>query len=148
MGDFLNPFDAVTDVRRRLYRVLDTALPAAAVQPRGFTPPLNVVKDGDGYIITVELPGLDREAISVELEDNILTISGERAADIDAAAEVTYRRERPFGAFRRSLALPAGQAHDVSAQLADGVLTVRVQAADAASDTPAKNTGDSVEEGS
>lgn len=120
-----DPFDHLTDLRRRLYRVLESAAPAGPAAPTPYSPPLDICHTPEGVVITVELPGVKREAIAVELEGDLLTISGERPA-LPAEAGTVHRQERPTGRFARSLSLTQGRDREISASLADGVLTVRV----------------------
>lgn len=120
--------DAIVDLRRRLYRALE-GRPEAC--PEGtadrYTPPLDIVHLPEALLISVELPGVEREDIEVVLEGNLLTISGERKTAEAEAGRHFYRRERPRGRFSRSLALPGATEQDLSANLKDGVLTVTVK---------------------
>jgi HSP20 family protein len=120
--------DSILDLRRRLYRMLDGTAGAMnrAATTAPFTPPLDVLRTPEGFSITVELPGLSREDIEVELQGNLLTISGERKADADAGQQ-WLRRERPSGRFSRSLALPTRNHEELAATFKDGVLTVKVR---------------------
>lgn len=120
--------DSLMNLRRRLYRTLEAGFGPAAAPGATFTPPLDVVAERDGLTITVELPGMAREDIEVELQGNLLTIAGERRT---TGAQGFYRRERPTGRFRRALALPTSDHEELSASLKDGVLTVKVRRAKA-----------------
>jgi len=123
--------DGLLNLRRRLYRTLDAGFGPAEAPGETFTPPLDVVAAPDGLTITVELPGMAREDIEVELQGNLLTIAGERRTTGADGAQGFYRRERPAGRFRRALALPTSDHEELSASLRDGVLTVRVRRAKA-----------------
>lgn len=117
--------DMILDLRRRLYRALESQAVERAQASAGFTPPLDIVVSPDAILITVELPGLSREDIHVQLQGDLLTISGERQAPTADLGDF-YRCERPCGVFSRSLALPAVDADQMTASLKNGVLTVRV----------------------
>lgn len=120
--------DALLDLRRRLYRALESEAAGAEQAGVGFTPALDIVSRGDdGMVVTVEMPGVARDDVNVELEGSTLSISGERKV----REARFHRRERACGRFQRSLALPAGN-WELSASLRDGVLTVRVKKAQAA----------------
>jgi HSP20 family protein len=70
---------------------------------------------------------MTHEDVKLEIEDNVLTVSGERAAEHTEGEQGFYRLERAFGSFSRSLTLPKGVDGDaVSASFADGVLEVRI----------------------
>ena len=74
-----------------------------------------------------ELPGLSDEEVNIQLQDNVLTISGERTAEHETQQEGYYRLERAFGGFSRSLTLPDGIDPDaVHAQFDRGVLELRI----------------------
>ncbi len=90
----------------------------------GWVPPLDVRETEDEYVVLVDLPGVKQEDVSVELVDNVLTISGTR---VPAAGEQAWRNERPYGSFTRSLTLPQGIESDaIAATYTDGVLTLHV----------------------
>lgn len=92
-----------------------------------FTPAVDVVDTEQGYELKVEVPGVKPEDISVSLENNVLTLKGERKFE-DAKEERGYRRiERRYGSFTRSFVLPEGVNHEgIQAAAKDGVLTISV----------------------
>lgn len=124
MTQLTDQLDAILDLRRRLYRALDGGAQPRETPVTAFAPPLDIVRLPDAIEITVELPGLCREEVDVVLEGDLLTISGERKP---LEPEGLFRRERPCGAFKRSLSLPGVSEQDLTATLKDGVLTVRVK---------------------
>lgn len=78
---------------------------AAAVPSRAWSPRVDIREDADRYLVLADLPGVDPQRIAVEMDGNVLTISGERdGADVDASQP--SRIERRSGPFRRSFALP------------------------------------------
>jgi HSP20 family protein len=86
-----------------------------------------VTQDGD-LVIRAELPGVKQEDVDISLHDNVLTISGERRAEQEEERGGYHIRERRYGSFRRSVALPEGiDESKISAHYEDGVLEVRVQ---------------------
>ena len=94
---------------------------------RRWIPPMDLVETGDHYVLRADLPGLSDEDVNVQLEDNVLTISGERKADHETQQEGYYRLERASGAFSRSLTLPEGVDPDgVQANFDRGVLEIRI----------------------
>lgn len=84
---------------------------------------LDVKDTDDGIEITLEAPGVDRDDVSISVEDNVVTISGEKKAD-SQRKEGGYRiAERMYGAFSRSIALPGGvDADKITASMDKGVL--------------------------
>lgn len=89
--------------------------------------PLDVAESPSEYILTAELPGVSMESVSVNVEDNVITIAGEKPAPEDTQDLRYHRIERPYGAFQRSLALPRNVDSDqVSAKYETGVLTIKI----------------------
>ena len=94
---------------------------------RRWLPPMDLIETADHYVLRADLPGLSDGDVNVQLEDNLLTISGERKAEHEAQQEGYYRLERAFGAFSRSLTLPDGVDPDsVQAHFDRGVLEIRI----------------------
>lgn len=120
-----DPFEMMADLRRRLYRLLESNALQPTAPLASFRPPLDIARDSDGLVITVELPGVAREEVDVRLEGDLLTISGERKSEAMAGGRVQHR-ERPTGRFLRSLHLAGGDYRQAEAVLRDGVLTVTV----------------------
>ncbi len=90
-------------------------------------PAMDLVEAGDDFVLRADLPGLTEQDVNIELEDNVLTISGERKADHEERQEGYYRVERSWGTFSRSLTLPEGvEPAAVSARFDHGVLEVRI----------------------
>ena len=94
---------------------------------RRWIPAMDLVETGDHYVLRADLPGLADDDVNIQLEDNVLTISGERKAEHGDQHEGYYRLERAFGAFSRSLTLPDGVGPDgVQAHFDRGVLEIRI----------------------
>jgi HSP20 family protein len=88
---------------------------------------MDLVETDDHFVLRADLPGLSEDDVDIELEDNVLTVSGERKADHESRSEGYYRVERASGSFRRSLSLPEGVDPDaIEANFDKGVLEVRV----------------------
>src|SRR5437763_11996141 len=75
---------------------------------RRWIPAMDLVETEDDFALRADLPGLSEEDVNIELEDNVLTISGERKVAHEERKEGYYRVERAFGNFSRSLTLPGG----------------------------------------
>jgi HSP20 family protein len=98
-----------------------------AERTRRWLPAMDLVESKDHLILRADLPGLSEDDVSIEIKDNVLTVSGERKAERTDENEGYYRFERAFGAFSRSLTLPEGIDPDgVDAQFDRGVLEVRI----------------------
>jgi len=92
-----------------------------------WSPPVDIYETTDGIVLKIELPGISKEDVSVEIKDNVLTLKGERLLDPKIKDEHYYRKERSFGKFYRSLSLQDPiKAGLIKASFKDGVLTVEV----------------------
>jgi HSP20 family protein len=90
-------------------------------------PSVDINEDENEYIVTAELPGVRPEDVTVELEDDVLTIRGEKRSEREEKKERRRLVERSYGTFTRSFSLPANADPErVSASFKDGVLTVRI----------------------
>lgn len=99
----------------------------------GWAPALDISERKDAYVVTVELPGVHLDDLQITLEDTLLTIQGERHLANDSSEEQYHRIERRYGAFRRSITLPAHVVADaVEASFEDGVLQIVVPKAEEA----------------
>jgi HSP20 family protein len=93
---------------------------------RHWVPSMDLVETDEYFVLRADLPGLSESDVSIELEDNVLTVAGERKAEHEEK-EGFYRMERSFGQFRRSLTLPDGVDPDgIAATFDKGVLEVRI----------------------
>jgi HSP20 family protein len=93
---------------------------------RRWIPAMDLVEAGEHYVVRADLPGMTEADVTIEIENDVLTISGERKTETEDKHEGFYRLERTTGAFSRSLALPEGiDPATVSATFANGVLEVR-----------------------
>jgi HSP20 family protein len=98
-----------------------------AFQRGGWLPQIETFRRGDKLVLRADLPGLRKEDVDVEIEDGILTISGERSNENEEDREGYYHSERSYGQFQRSLALPEGVTGDnTEATFKDGVLEVTI----------------------
>jgi HSP20 family protein len=94
---------------------------------RRWVPATDLVETEGEFVLRADLPGLSESDVNIELEDSVLTISGERKAEHEENGEGYYRVERSYGSFRRSLTLPDGvDPEAVKATFERGVLEVHV----------------------
>lgn len=115
-----------TTLQSELNRFFNTAFdqPTAG---RRWVPAMDLIEVADHYVLRADLPGLSHEDVKIEVEDTVLTLSGERARDPREGHDGFFRLERPTGAFSRTLTLPQGvDADAISATFADGVLEVSI----------------------
>lgn len=107
----------------RLWRLLEWDLPAPT---RSWVPPVDIYETKEGeLVVKAELPGLRREDLDVTVENNVLTIRGERRYEHEDRSGRVHRVERSYGEFCRSFTLPADVDSDhIRAEYRDGTLTV------------------------
>ena len=92
-----------------------------------WVPAMDLMEADDHFVLHADLPGLAEDDVSIEIQDNTLTISGERKSEHEERQRGWYRLERSFGRFSRSLTLPEGvNADAVTAGFDKGVLEVRI----------------------
>lgn len=94
---------------------------------RRWIPAMDLVETDDHFVLRADLPGLGEDDVKLEVEDRVLTVSGERKAEHEDKGEGYYRLERAAGAFSRTLTLPEGvDADAIQASFDKGVLEVRI----------------------
>jgi HSP20 family protein len=126
------PLREFSTLQNEMNRLFNTVFDAPSPGGNGSTlrrwmPAMDLVETGDHFVLRADLPGLSQEDVKIELEDTVLTVSGERRAEHESGGEGYYRVERAFGAFSRSLTLPKGiDPEAVSASFDRGVLEVRI----------------------
>jgi HSP20 family protein len=92
-----------------------------------WAPALDISERKDAYLVTVELPGIEADDLEITMEDGLLTIQGERYFAHDSSEQHFHRVERRYGAFRRSITLPAHvMAEGIEATVDNGVLQILV----------------------
>ena len=94
---------------------------------RSWYPETDVSETPEHLILRLEVPGLTRDHIRISVENNVLTVRGEKQQETTSEDESFYRTERSYGAFERSFSLPAhSDANHVQATLDNGVLTIKL----------------------
>jgi len=127
-------FDRLSSLRDEVNRLFDFSWPSRdSGLFSGWSPALDVFDDKDNLVVKAELPGLKKEEINVSIHDGVLTLSGERKRETEKKEGETFRSERYFGKFQRSVTLPtAVDSNKVNATYKDGILTVELPKAEEA----------------
>jgi HSP20 family protein len=136
-GAFMsNPFGFMRRMTDEMNRIFENAGMGTALAPFGGTqqggmgtwmPQIEVQQRNNELVVRADLPGLKRDDVTVEVEDGVLTLSGERRQENEEERQGFYRSERSYGSFYRAIPLPEGvNEDDISATFGDGVLEVRV----------------------
>ena len=128
-----DPFGLLRQITSELDRVFEQPFksafrwPTAVADVATWAPQLDVFERDGQLVAKVDLPGLKKEDIKVEVADGYLSVSGERKDEAEERKENFYRCERSYGSFYRAVPLPDGvKADEVKATFADGVLQVSV----------------------
>jgi HSP20 family protein len=117
----------LSDLRYEMDRLFEDAVGGRGRSVSGWTPATNFVETDGAYEASLELPGFDRDDIEVTVDQGVLTIAGERAAEHQDEERTYHLRERSVGRFRRSFSLPSSvSAENVSATFRDGVLRIEL----------------------
>ena len=125
--------DPFRDFQRQMNRLFDDFFGDFPLAERGgsldwasagFVPRVDVSETDAEVKVSAELPGMDEKDVAVELQDDVLTIRGEKKTQSEERGKSWYRREQTSGTFQRSIALPAGvDAAKAKAEFKKGVLT-------------------------
>ena len=127
-------FDRLSSLRNELDRLFDLSWSGRdSGLFSGWSPALDVFDEKDHFVVNAELPGMKKEEIELSFEDGVLSISGERKQSREKTVGETYRSERYFGKFQRSVTLQtAVDSSKISASYKDGVLSVTLPKSEAA----------------
>jgi HSP20 family protein len=127
-----DPRGEVGTLRHRLNRLFDAAQDRSSygrdeLEDTTFAPPIDVLEQEDALVVQAELPGVGREDIELNVENNTLYLRGEKRPDKNVTPESYRRAERTYGRFARTFALPRMyDAQKVQATFREGVLEVRI----------------------
>jgi len=119
-----DPYGELTEMRSRLDRMFEELSPDTGWK---WMPAIDVERSDGNLVMRADVPGFKPGEISIEVEDEMLTISGKHEEKKEEKSKHFLRHERRFGSFSRSIALPSGvDASKISAETHDGVLEVKV----------------------
>src|SRR5450759_4742483 len=119
-----DPFAELGELRSRFDRMFDEF---ADGRERTWTPAIDVVRDNGNLVVRADIPGIKPEEVKIEVEDDILTVSGEHEEHKEEKDKNYVRRERRYGSFSRSMTLPPGvEAKSIKAKTHDGVVEVTI----------------------
>jgi HSP20 family protein len=124
-----SPWRELDEVTNRMARLFDGAGVRSYNDTTLWAPQVNVAETADELVFTAELPGMTQDQVSIELEQNVLTISGEKTEErTEGDEERKYHLwERTYGSFRRAFTLPRPvNADDAAARFENGVLEIRL----------------------
>jgi len=132
-----NPARSLFDLRSNVDRLFEEFFsPDRKIWPESslaVVPAVDLEENDDAFMITAELPGMDKKDIHITFENNVLSISGEKKAEKEMKEENFHRLERSYGKFQRSFELPGYVDREkIDADYKDGVLTITIPKAEEA----------------
>jgi HSP20 family protein len=125
---WLDPFSSLEDVRSEMNRLFDESLfklPKGTNGDTPWSPAVDIIDQKDNILVKADLPGLTKDQIDVNVQDDVLLIKGEKKEEKEIKEKDYVRTERTYGSFYRSFVLPtAVDAKNVKASYKDGVLEI------------------------
>lgn len=120
----VNLFDQFNDEMNRYFSSMRST---AANQEHDWTPAVDIHEEDSRYMLTADIPGVNRNDVEITLEDGVLTVKGERKSETEVAEQGYRRRERIYGTFVRQFNLPdTVDTANISAKAEDGVLKIEI----------------------
>lgn len=127
--DMWDPFREMRSLQDRMSRLFESTLGRPShtedLLTDGWFPAVDIHEDGNNIYLKAEIPGVRKEDLNISLDNNILTIKGEKKQESEGKEENYHRMERYYGSFSRSFTLPATvDSVKVAANCKDGILTL------------------------
>jgi len=97
-----------------------------------WSPSVDITENDNSYTVKVELPGVNKDDVKITMQENVLTIRGEKKQEKESKESNFHRTERSYGAFQRSFSLPSAvKSEKIEASYKDGILTVALPKSEA-----------------
>jgi len=127
----------ISDLNREMNRLFDSFFKGDVADGASFgsswTPAVDILEKEDSYVLEAELPGLKKEDVKISVQDNILTLRGEKKDERKESRKGYLRMETGYGSFTRSFTLPSTiNTSKIEAEFKDGVLKINVPKAEEA----------------
>ncbi len=126
-NNVMDPFRYLLDLQDDMNRLFDVSLARMPkeVLPSEWVPSMDVSEEKDKYVIKADLPGIEQDDIEIEVQDNVLTVKGQRKEEKEEKDKNYLRRECFYGSFERSLTLPTDvDADKAQADYKNGILLI------------------------
>ena len=125
-----DPFRDLVTLRERMNRLFEDVFTSARGEEKdlistSWAPAVDIYEDENQLVLTAEIPGIDEKDIEIKIEDNTLSIQGERKMEKETKEENYHRLERAYGSFYRSFTLPNYiNQENIQAEHANGLLKI------------------------
>ncbi|MEM4707372.1 MAG: Hsp20/alpha crystallin family protein [Candidatus Anstonellales archaeon] len=133
MGVLFDPYEEIKRFRKHMDRMWDELMKREVdFKTMGMAkfkvPEIEMKEDKDGYVVKIDMPGIDKKDISVDIVGNELRVKGERKKEKEEKKKGYFYSEKSYAGFYRSVLLPSdADPHGVEAEYKDGVLTLRMK---------------------
>jgi HSP20 family protein len=128
---FADLFNMQKDMNRMLTNFWGNDADLGSVQ--GWYPAVDVAETKDEFQVKVEVPGMNKDDLKIKLQENVLTVQGEKKQETETKEQNYHRMERSYGSFCRSFRLPSlVKADKIDANYKDGVLSIKLPKAEEA----------------
>ena len=124
-----DPFRDLAALQNRMNRLFEEQYGGGREEltTGAFVPPVDIYEDEHGVQLKLEVPGIDEKDLDIKVENNVLTVTGERKLEKEEKEENFHRVERRYGSFTRSFTLPNTiNTEDIQADYTNGVLKIRL----------------------
>ncbi|MBR9980652.1 MAG: Hsp20/alpha crystallin family protein [Desulfatitalea sp.] len=127
-----DPFKYIATLQGRINRLFEDAFPRSAMEGEDLStcawrPLVDIFESDDGVVVQMDLPGVQKDDVTIEVKNNVLNVHGLRAAKSDVREDRFYRRERTCGTFQRAFSLHTAIAPEtIKATFKHGVLTILI----------------------
>jgi HSP20 family protein len=120
-----NVFNELSGMQQEMNRLFDEFFGEQRAEEGSWMPSVDVSETQTETVVRAELPGMTQDDIELNLQENVLTLKGEKKQEKKEEGENFHRVERTYGSFSRSFSIPAGvKAEDIKATFKDGVLKI------------------------
>ena len=127
----LAPFPSdILNMQREINRMFDSFFRGTSQEDSGldaasWTPAVDVAEQDNAFVVKMELPGVSKDDVKITMQENTLTVRGEKKQEKESKGSSIHRVERSYGAFQRSFTLPSSvKADKIDASYKDGILSV------------------------
>lgn len=128
----------VFHMQREIDRMFDRFLGGSLMEDgtaftSNWTPAVDITEHENEYVVKLEIPGVSKDDVKITLENNVLTVKGEKKQEKESKSANYHRVERSYGAFQRTFTLPMGVKEDsIDASYKDGILNIALPKAEEA----------------